>query len=194
MITQTRPEAVLCSKDPILGKIIASQNDRWCNSPHADPIWGLMSVVMAQQISTKAALTIRAKVAAYYPELFKSSLSLQATVQRLRTCGLSARKAECCANIARNDETICQQLGSDGDWEGTLLKISGIGPWTVAIFRIFVLREPDVLPVGDLGLERAVAMHYPGARELRLLSEAWKPYRSVACWYLWRSLGNAPLG
>jgi DNA-3-methyladenine glycosylase II len=194
MTTEMRPEMVLSSKDPILGRIIASQKDRWCNSADADPIWGLMSVVMAQQISTKAALTIRAKVAAYYPELFKSSPSLVAIVERLETCGLSPRKAECCATIAGSEEIIRQQIRSDGDWEGILLRIRGIGPWTVAVFRIFVLREPDVLPVGDLGLERAVSMHYPGGKELRFLSEAWKPYRSVACWYLWRSLGNAPLG
>jgi DNA-3-methyladenine glycosylase II len=185
---------VLSSKDPILGKIISSQNDSWCDSPDPDPIWGLMGVVISQQISTKAALTIRNKVAAYYPELVKGPPSPRLTVERLRACGVSPRKAECCASIAKDAEKINRQVRSNGDWEQTLLKIPGIGPWTVGIFRIFVLREPDILPVGDLGLERAMTMHYPAGCELKLVAEAWKPYRSVACWYLWRSLGNPPLG
>jgi DNA-3-methyladenine glycosylase II len=194
VITKSRPEVVLCSKDPILGKIISSQNDSWCDSPDPDPIWGLMGVVISQQISTKAALTIRSKVAASYPELVKSMPDRRITVERLRACGVSPRKAECCASIATNAGNIYQQIRSNGDLEETLLKIPGIGPWTVAIFRIFVLREPDILPVGDLGLERAITMHYSAGSELRLVSEDWKPYRSVACWYLWRSLGNPPLG
>lgn len=193
MISYTQPEMVLSSRDPILGNIISSQNDSWCDSPDPDPILGLMSVVVSQQISTKAAITIRTKVAAYYPELVKSAPDRQITVERLRACGLSPRKAECCATIAADAENICNQIRSKEDWDETLSKIPGIGPWTLAIFRIFVLREPDILPTGDLGLERAIATHYPG-RELKSLSEAWKPYRSVACWYLWRSLGNPPLG
>jgi DNA-3-methyladenine glycosylase II len=194
IIDQPRPEAVLCSKDPVLLKVISSQNERWSDSPDPDPIWGLIGVVISQQISTKAALTIRGRVAPYYPELVKRALSPRITVERLRACGVSPRKAECCASIATNAEKIYQQIRSYGEWEETLLKISGIGPWTLAIFRIFVLRQTDILPVGDLGLERAIRLHYPAGSELRLVSEAWKPYRSVACWYLWRSLGNPPLG
>lgn len=193
MIVQNRPELVLSSNDPILEKIILSQNDSWCDTPDPDPIWGLMCVVISQQISTKAAITIRTRVAVYYPELVKNAPDRQITVERLRACGVSPRKAECCASIASNAENIYQQLRLSEHWEETLLKIPGIGPWTLAIFRIFVLREPDILPSGDLGLARAIAMHYPG-KELRFVSEAWRPYRSVACWYLWRSLGNPPLG
>lgn len=184
---------VLCSKDPILGKIISSQNDSWCGSPDPDPIWGLMGVVISQQISTKAALTIRSKVAVYYPELVKST-PRRIIVERLRACGLSPRKAECCTHIAANAENIKRQIRSKGGWEEALLEIPGIGPWTLAIFRILVLREPDVFPEGDLGLERAFAKHYPSSADLSSVSEAWRPLRSVACWYLWRSLGNPPLG
>jgi DNA-3-methyladenine glycosylase II len=193
LINKTRPEIVLSSEDPILGKIISLQSDNWCDSPDPDPIWGLIGVVISQQISTKAAITIRSRVAAYYAELVDSGTRRRTKVERLRACGVSPRKAECCASIAADAENICQQLHSSKDWAETLLEIPGIGPWTLAIFRIFVLRELDILPAGDLGLERAIAMHYPG-RELKFVSEAWRPYRSVACWYLWRSLGNPPLG
>jgi DNA-3-methyladenine glycosylase II len=194
VIIESSPELCLCSKDAVLAKIILSQSDRWHDLPDPDPVWGLIGVVISQQISTQAALTIRAKVASFYPQRLASSTSQRITADGLRSCGLSPRKAECCATVAANAEKISQQIRSSGDWEETLLKIRGIGPWTIAIFRILVLREPDVLPVGDLGLERAVTMHYPAGRELRFVSEGWKPHRSVACWYLWRSLGNAPLG
>ena len=194
MIIQSNPELFLRSNDAVLGEIILSQTERWHDLPDGDPIWGLISVVISQQISTKAALTIRAKVASFYPRMLADSSSQRITEHGLRNLGLSPRKAECCAYIAANAQKLREQLRTNEDWEKMLLKISGIGPWTVAIFRIFVLREPDVLPVGDLGLERAIMMHYPAGTELRSVSEDWKPYRSVACWYLWRSLGTPPLG
>jgi len=184
--TDVRPETVLCSRDPILERIILAQSDRWCDSPDPDPIWGLMGVVISQQISTKSALTIRAKVAALYPDLVQ--------IERLRSCGVSPRKAVCCGSIATHAEKLREQIRSNGKWEETLLEIPGIGPWTLAIFRIFVLREPDILPRGDLGLSRAFARQYPPGSDIELVSENWRPFRSVACWYLWRSLGNPPLG
>jgi len=76
----------------------------------------------------------------------------------------------------------------------TLAGIKGIGPWTLSIFRIMVLREPDVLPLGDVGLERAIANVYGRPRSVECLGEKWRPFRSVACWYLWRTLGNEQLG
>lgn len=79
-------------------------------------------------------------------------------------------------------------------WEQALAGIKGIGPWTIAVFRIMVLRDPDVLPLGDVGLERAIANVYGNASNVEHLSEAWRPFRSVACWYLWRTLGNEQLG
>lgn len=79
-------------------------------------------------------------------------------------------------------------------WTHALAGIKGIGPWTIAVFRIMVLRDADVLPEGDVGLLRAVANVYGKAAKLSELSEVWRPYRSVACWYLWRTLGNEQLG
>jgi DNA-3-methyladenine glycosylase II len=137
---RTRPETVLCQRDPILREIISSQKASSCDSPDPDPIWGLIGVVIAQQISTKAALTIRSKVAAYYPELVE--------FENLRTCGLSPKKAQCCTSIVENAEKIRAQIRANGTWKETLLEIPGIGPWTLAIFRIFVLRQTDILPEG----------------------------------------------
>jgi DNA-3-methyladenine glycosylase II len=79
-------------------------------------------------------------------------------------------------------------------WDEALVGIKGIGPWTIAVFRIMVLREPDVLPLGDIGLARAIANVYGGPQDVLQLGEKWRPFRSVACWYLWRTLGNIQLG
>jgi DNA-3-methyladenine glycosylase II len=83
----------------------------------------------------------------------------------------------------------------DGEsWSQALKGIKGIGPWTIAVFQIMVMREPDVLPVGDVGLARAIANLYGQGMDAQDLGENWRPYRSVACWYLWRTLGNMQLG
>jgi len=79
-------------------------------------------------------------------------------------------------------------------WEEALSGIKGIGPWTLSVFRIMVLTEPDELPAGDFGLERAIAKVYGTAHDVEHLGETWRPFRSVACWYLWRTLGNEQLG
>ena len=79
-----------------------------------------------------------------------------------------------------------------------LTKVKGLGRWTAEMFLMFRLRRPDVLPVGDLGIVNAMQRLYglrkrPDAKRIRRLGEAWRPYRTVACWYLWRSLENTPL-
>ena len=79
-------------------------------------------------------------------------------------------------------------------WEEALAGIKGIGPWTLSVFRIMVLRDPDVLPLGDVGLKHAIANIYGKGSSAEQLRENWRPFRSVACWYLWRTLGNEQLG
>ena len=87
-----------------------------------------------------------------------------------------------------------RQVSQGQTWERVLQDIPGIGPWTIGVFRIMILREPDVFPDGDLGLVRAISTQYGPDIEAAQLSRIWIPFRSVACWYLWRSLGNPPLG
>jgi DNA-3-methyladenine glycosylase II len=194
VISLPDPEALLCRSDEILSKIVLSTNERWPNAPDSNLVWGLMRTVIAQQISTKAAVTIQRRVQRLYPDLAEGSVSSKMNSDALRGCGLSPRKAECCSRIAANAEKMLEEVEKGCGWEQMLLSIPGIGPWTVAIFRMLVIRDPDLLPPGDLGLDRAIAMHYPVGSELKTISECWKPYRTVACWYLWRSLGNPPLG
>jgi DNA-3-methyladenine glycosylase II len=193
LISLPHPETFLCAKDQTLCNIIVAMRERWSDRPDPAPILGLLSTVISQQISTKAALTLRKRVIDTYPSLTRG-LFAGVSVEGLLTCGLPKRKAECCAYLVVNAHSILRQVATGKSWDEVLLPISGIGKWTVTIFRILVLREPDVLPSGDLGLDRAFSNHYPAGAKIGLVSECWRPYRSVACWYLWRSLGNPSLG
>jgi DNA-3-methyladenine glycosylase II len=112
----------------------------------------------------------------------------------LRAIGLSQRRAQCCADIVQRSDDILAKVKQGQAWEQALADIKGIGPWTVSVFRIMVLRDPDVLPLGDIGLQRAIANVYRRPRNVERLGEKWRPFRSVACWYLWRTLGNEQLG
>jgi DNA-3-methyladenine glycosylase II len=112
----------------------------------------------------------------------------------LRGFGIPEKRARCCVAICEAAGSLLSQVKNGGTWEEALAGFKGIGPWTVAVFRIMILREPDVLPLGDVGLERAISNVYGDAHNVQKLAENWRPFRSVACWYLWRTLGNKQLG
>jgi DNA-3-methyladenine glycosylase II len=129
-----------------------------------------------------------------YPQLAKPSLDAVPDVEFFRMLGLSQRRAECCVNIVAQSDSIRVKVQLGQSWEEALAGIKGIGPWTLSVFRIMVLRDPDVLPTGDVGLQRAIANVYGPAADVEALGESWRPFRSVACWYLWKTLGNEQLG
>jgi DNA-3-methyladenine glycosylase II len=109
---------------------------------------------------------------------------------------MPAARACSCATVIETSEEILDRVGRGCSWEDVLSDIKGIGPWTIAVFRIMVLRDADVLPRGDAGLRRAVEQVYGKAYTavIEELEKKWQPFRSVACWYLWRTLGNGQLG
>ena len=167
-----------------------------------EPFLTLVRAIVAQQISVKAAQSIWDRVLAVAPEMHPEQI-LAVTHKRLAGCGLSQRKAEYIADLARHfadgrlqvdrwpamdDEAIIEEL----------VGVRGIGRWTAEMFLIFNLMRPDVLPLDDLGLQRAIRLSYfngrPVAlRTMRRLALAWAPWRSVATWYLWRSLDPIPV-
>jgi DNA-3-methyladenine glycosylase II len=149
---------------------------------------------MAQQVSTLAACRLAAKARSLYPHLATPGSSSPLDQAQLRAIGISQRRAECCAEIVRRSDEILAAVTQGRSWEQALAGIKGVGPWTIAVFRIMVLRDPDVLPLGDIGLQRAIANVYGKRRSVERLGESWRPFRSVACWYLWRTLGNEQLG
>lgn len=187
-------EQLLSNSDPILGRIIISQPARWPERPTEDPIWGLLRIIMAQQISTGIACRLAKRVKSAYPMLATPSPATVPALESLRAFGLSERRAQCCITVLQRSEEIRANVWRGQRWEDALAGIKGIGPWTLAVFRIMVLRDPDVLPLGDVGLERAIANVYGSSSSVERLGKTWRPFRSVACWYLWRTLGNEQLG
>jgi DNA-3-methyladenine glycosylase II len=187
-------EQVLSVRDPTLAAVIASRTARWPHRPTEDPIWGLVRIVMAQQISTQVACRLAEHLKSVYPNLTTPTPDIVPDASSLRTFGLPQRRAQCCITILQRSDDIRTKVQQGQTWERALTGIKGIGPWTLAVFRIMVLRDPDVLPLGDVGLERAIANVYGKTHRIERLAETWRPFRSVACWYLWRTLGNEQLG
>lgn len=148
---------------------------------------------MAQQVSTKVACRIAGQVKAAYP-LLTTSLGTVPSRPTLRAFGLPDSRAQCCITVLEKSEAIRTKIRQGRNWEEAVAGIKGIGPWTLSVFRIMVLREPDELPEGDVGLERAITRVYGKSQCAERLAEKWRPFRSVACWYLWRTLGNEQLG
>jgi DNA-3-methyladenine glycosylase II len=187
-------EKLLASRDHVLSQIISSQPRRWPLQPVEDPIWGLVRIVMAQQISTHIACRLAERVKSAHPGIVEGLPANALDLATLRSYGLPERRARCCIDVLRQSGAIRAKLQEGQSWEQALTGIKGIGAWTLSVFRIMVLRDPDVLPLGDVGLERAVVNVYGRDHDVEQLSEKWRPFRSVACWYLWRTLGNEQLG
>ena len=187
-------ERLLSERDPTLAQVIVGQSARWPSKPTEDPLWGLVRIVIAQQISTALACRVAERVIESYPQITCASPEVAPEVDRLRAFGLPERRAQCCVSILQGSDEIRAKVRRGQTWEQALAGIKGIGPWTISVFRIMVLRDPDVLPSNDVGLERAVRNVYGTSHEVGILSENWRPFRSVACWYLWRTLGNEQLG
>ncbi len=198
----------LSAADPLLAAII------YCH-PRIAPInlgnafRTLARSIVGQQISVKAADSVWARVQTACGELAPQSV-LRQSPTRLRECGLSQRKVEYLQDLAsrfverRVDEAVLAQM-ADEDVIAALTDIRGIGRWTAEMFLIFNLQRPDVLPLDDLGLLKAVGRHYldeeapasllrgEGRAQVVELASRWIPYRSVATWYLWRSLDPVPV-
>lgn len=171
-----------------------------------DAFTTLARAIAGQQISVKAADTIWSRVVAAAegkPQKIKPKKILTLTVARLRECGLSERKAHYIRNLAarfQQKEISAAKLArlSDPEVKKSLVSLHGIGPWTADMYLMFNLWRPDVLPLGDVGLIRAVEMHYfKGSKtpleKIRKAALPWSPFSTVATWYLWRSLDPIPV-
>jgi DNA-3-methyladenine glycosylase II len=196
-----RAKRALARRDPVIGGIIRAY-PRIALQSRGDPFQTLARSIVGQQISVKAASSVWNRLAAAAPALAPGAI-LALRTRRLRACGLSARKAEYLHDLARHfvDGTIHVHRWPQMDDEAViaeLVEVRGIGRWTAEMFLIFNLLRPNVLPVDDLGLRRAASLHYfdgkrIGAEALRALGARWAPWRSVATWYLWRSLDPLPV-
>jgi DNA-3-methyladenine glycosylase II len=200
----------LAQRDRVLRRLIRAHPDVHLKR-RSDPFTTLARAIVGQQISVKAADTIwRRFVATVAPAAKRAAFPriapaiVAATdIASLRHCGLSVRKAEYLRDLAAHfasgtlDPKGWRRL-DDEALIAALVEVKGIGRWTAEMFLIFHELRADVLPVDDIGLQRAVALHYRGGRRMapaaiRKLALDWQPWRSVATWYLWRSLDPVPV-
>ena len=158
----------------------------------------LAEAIVYQQLNGKAAVTIFKRFAALAGEPITPEGILKLSDAQLRSVGLSKQKSTYLKDLAAKaasgllDFSRLPEL-SDEEVIQHLTQVKGIGVWTAHMFLIFSLRRPNVLPTGDYGVQVAVKKHYkkrklPKPKDMEKIARAWEPYRSVACWYMWRSL------
>ena len=201
-VDYARARRVLLRKDPVLAALIRAHGPcGLADGVRIDYFSALVRSIIFQQLSTKAASTIHARLVALLPDGGMTAPWIAAlTEEQLRSVGISRQKSMYLRDLSA--KVASGALALEGvealDDEGViaaLTTVKGIGRWTAEMFLMFRLHRPDILPVGDLGILTAVQRAYglrkrPTPERLRKLGDAWKPYRSIACWYLWRSLDN----
>ena len=191
----------LARSDPVMAGFV----DRFSGTSlvsRGDPFVTLVRSIVGQQISVKAADSVWQRLTVVLPVIAPAQV-LTCNPEKLRGCGLSARKVEYVSDLARHFDTgqihvDRWQSMMDAEIIAELTAVRGIGVWTAEMFLIFNQLRPDVFPLDDIGLQKAVAMYYfagerPARSALANVGERWRPWRSVATWYLWRSLDPVPV-
>lgn len=185
--------------DPVLSAIIDQVGPY--RKQYRDPDFpSLARSIVYQQLNGRAASTIygRFEAGCGGPEGVRPETIAKMRMPKLRSFGLSIQKSTYIKDLA--SRTAAGEISfaalpalPDDEVIRTLTQVKGVGVWTVHMFLIFALRRPDVLPVGDYGIRAAMKKAYrldelPKPAEMQRIAEAWRPWSSVACWYLWRSL------
>jgi DNA-3-methyladenine glycosylase II len=190
-------ERHLSAVDPVMKRLIAKHGHCPLAEREFQPFHMLANSIISQQLSTKAAATIKQRVGALVGVPFQTSRVLSNSIEKLRAAGLSQAKTRYIRELAahvkdgRLDFDAIVELGDEAAIE-KLVIVPGIGRWTAEMFLLFGLKRMDVLALGDAGLQRAARNLYGKKRNSKTLlprvAENWRPYRSIASWFLWRSL------
>jgi DNA-3-methyladenine glycosylase II len=187
----------LRNSDPVLCTIIEQVGPFRMN--YDEPAFAsLAEAIVYQQLHGKAAATIFKRLTDLTGLPLAPAGILKLSEEQMRSAGLSKQKLSYLRDLASKshsgevDFASLPEL-SDEDVIKQLTQIKGIGVWTAHMFLMFSLRRPNVLPTGDLGIQMAIRKHYrkrklPKPAQMQKIAKPWEPYRSVACWYLWRSL------
>ena len=192
-----RAERHLAKADPLMKELIGKHGHCPIAEREFQPFHMLANSIISQQLSTKAAATIKQRVGQIVGVPFQIERILSVSPEQMRGAGLSQAKARYIRELASRlnagmlnfdelsameDEAVIEKL----------VEAPGIGRWTAEMFLLFGLKRMDVLALGDAGLQRAARILYGKKRKsatlLPRVAEAWRPYRSIASWYLWRSL------
>ena len=187
----------LKESDPILRAIIEQVGP--CRMEFGEPVFhSLAEAIVYQQLNGKAAVTIFKRFAALAGEPLTAERIAKLTAEQMRSVGLSKQKSSYLRDMAERairGELSFTHLPEMTDEEVTkhLTQVKGVGVWTAQMFLIFTLKRQNILPTGDFGIRMAMKKHYhkrklPNPVQMEKIARPWEPYRSIACWYLWRSL------
>ena len=187
----------LKASDPVLAEIIEQVGPY--RPRHATPDFeNLARSIAYQQLHGKAAATIFGRLLTACDTCLTPDSVLKLTIEQMRACGLSKQKLSYIRDLAEktiSGDVNFQQLPSmdDEDVIEHLTRVKGIGRWSAQMFLMFALKRPDVMPTVDLGINTAIKRAYrkrkvPKPAQILKIAEPWRPFRSAACWYLWRSM------
>jgi DNA-3-methyladenine glycosylase II len=195
----THRKAILYLKkaDPVLAAIIERVGP--CSMEFGEPTFhSLAESILYQQLNGSAAATIFNRFAALAGNPLTPQGILKLTDEQMREVGLSRQKTSYLRDLAEKTHAGLLEFErmpemTDEDVITHLTQVKGVGVWTAHMFLMFTLRRPDILPTGDYGIQAAIKKHYkkrkwPKPDVMHKIAKPWTPYRSIACWYLWRSL------
>jgi 3-methyladenine DNA glycosylase/8-oxoguanine DNA glycosylase len=187
----------LKKSDPILRAIIERVGA--CRMEFGEPVFhSLAEAIVYQQLNGKAAVTIFKRFTDLAGDPVTAEGIAKLTAEQMRSVGLSKQKSSYLRDMAERamrgelDFTRLPQM-TDEEVIEHLTQVKGVGVWTAHMFLMFTLKRQNILPTGDFGIRMAIKKHYnkrklPQPAHMEKIAKAWEPYRSVACWYLWRSL------
>jgi DNA-3-methyladenine glycosylase II len=197
-----RAKRALARKDVVMKEIMRARPGVHLVR-RGEPFLTLARAICGQQISVKAAQSVWDRICICLDQKITPEAVVAKDRKLLRACGLSDRKTEYIADLAQHfaDGRIHVHRWpdmSDEEIIAELVEVRGIGRWTAEMFLIFNLLRPDVFPLDDLGLQKGIRLAYfkgrkTSAKKMKKLGETWRPWRSVATWYLWRSLDPVPV-
>ena len=187
----------LKKSDPVMRAIIERVGP--CRMEFGEPVFhSLAEAIVYQQLNGKAAVTIFKRFAALAGEPLTAEGIAKLTAEQMRSVGLSKQKSSYLRDMAERairgdlDFTRLPEM-TDEEVIKHLTQVKGVGVWTAHMFLIFTLKRQNILPTGDFGIRMAMKKHYhkrklPNPVQMEKIARPWEPYRSIACWYLWRSL------
>jgi len=187
----------LKKSDPVLRSIIERVGP--CRMEFGQPTFhSLAEAILYQQLNGKAAVTIFKRFTEQTGDPVTPEGILKLTDAEMRAVGLSKQKTSYLRDLAEKTKAGFARVQASGGVARRRShpaphQVKGVGVWTAQMFLMFTLKRPDVLPTGDYGLQVAIQKHYrkrklPKPKAMEKIAKAWSPYRSIACWYLWRSL------
>jgi len=203
-VSFTAAARILADRDPVIAGLLAQTGPPRLSRPLESHFATLVRAIVYQQLAGRAAAAIHGRLIAALGGNVQPEGMIALSDETLRAVGLSRAKVASLRDLAAKvlDGTVVLSprglsIQSDEEIIARLSAVRGIGRWTSEMFLLFQLRRLDVWPVGDLGIRRAIERAYalkalPDAPEIERIAEPWRPYRTLACRYLWRSLDNEP--